>query len=71
MKYIVLVREVHVSHREIEADSEDEAKSKVYGGQGEETYLEYSHTLDRWYWTVEAAKDQRSGPPESGVRRKG
>ena len=59
MKYIVLVREVHISHREVEANNEEEAKSKVYHGQPatEETYLEYSHTLDRWYWTVEEAED--------------
>ena len=52
-KYNVLIREVHVSHRTVEADSEGEAIEKVAGGEGEETYLEYSHTLDTEAWTVE------------------
>jgi len=45
-KYTVLVREVHVSHMEVEADSPQEALKAVREGGGEETCLEYSHTLD-------------------------
>lgn len=52
-KFTVLVREVHVSHREVEADSEAEALEKVAGGEGDETFLEYSHTLDTNTWQVE------------------
>ena len=54
--YIVGVREVHVSHMEVEANSPEEAVKKVVEGEGEETYLEYSHPLDKDLWTVEVKK---------------
>jgi len=54
--YIVGVREVHVSHMEVEANSPEEAVKKVVEGEGEETYLEYSHPLDKDLWTVEEKK---------------
>jgi len=50
-KYKVLIREVHVSHRIVEAKDEKDAIEEA--GGGEETYLEYSHTLDPDTWTVE------------------
>lgn len=52
-KYIVNVREVHVSMMEIEAESEEEAIKEVARGGGEEVALEYSHTLETDYWTVD------------------
>lgn len=52
-KYVVLRREVHVSHVEVEAESPEEAKEKVFEGEGDEVFLEYSHTLDSCTWTVE------------------
>ena len=54
-KFTVLVREVHVSHREVEAKDEKEALKKIVEDNefGEETYCEFSHTLDPEYWTVE------------------
>lgn len=51
--YFVLVREVHVSHREVEADSPEQALDKAQQGEGDEVFLEYSHTMDRDTWTVE------------------
>jgi hypothetical protein len=51
MKYLVLIREVHVSHRLVEADSEQEALE--FSGDGEEVMCEYSHTLPKETWTVE------------------
>jgi len=54
-KFTVLVREVHISHRDIEATSAEEAKALVADGEGDETYLEYSHTLDQDFWQVEEA----------------
>ena len=54
MKYTVLIREVHVSHRLVEADSEKEAIEKA--GDSDEVYLEYSHTLDKSTWTVESER---------------
>lgn len=51
MKYRVLIREVYVSHRIVEANSEDEALQ--IAGDEEEDYLEYSHTLPKETWTVE------------------
>lgn len=56
-KYLVAIREVHVSHREIEADSPDDAIEKVFYGDGEEVLCEYSHTLDSDTWTVEEVPD--------------
>ena len=52
-KYNVLIREVHVSHRTVEADNEDEAIETAARGEGEETYLEYSHSLDTETWILE------------------
>jgi len=54
-KFTVLVREVHVSHREVTASSKEEALRMVKDGDGDETYLEYSHTLDTDTWQVEEA----------------
>jgi len=50
-KYKVLIREVHVSHRIVEAKDEKDAIEKA--GDSEEDYLEYSHTLDEHTWNVE------------------
>lgn len=54
-KFNVLIREVHVSTREIEADSPEEAIRLVEEGEGDEVMCEYSHTLDPDTWTVESA----------------
>lgn len=62
--YIVMVREVHVSHRRIgipeELASPEAAIREVARGDGDETYCEYSHTLDPDTWTVEEDTD----PPQ-------
>jgi len=50
-RYRVLIREVHVSHRVVEADSESEALDEA--GDIEENYSEYSHSMDKETWTVE------------------
>lgn len=60
-RYNVLIREVHVSHREVSAESEAEAIEKVANGEGEETYLEYSHTMNKDHWTVEIKEDACPG----------
>ena len=51
-KYIVQVREVHVSSMEVEADSAEEAKTLVAEGGGDEIICEFSHGLDLDTWTV-------------------
>jgi len=56
-KYNVLVREVHISHREIKAASKKEALERVCNDEGEETFLEYSHTMDTETWSVEEIDD--------------
>jgi hypothetical protein len=53
MKYIVGVRKVYYSYQEIEADSPDDAREKVFLGNGDKIALEYSHTSDSYDWTVE------------------
>ena len=52
-KYRVQIREVYVSHREVEADNEAEALEYAQGI--EEDFLEYSHTLGQETWTIELA----------------
>lgn len=56
-KFNVLIREVHISVREIEAESAEEALRTIADGEedGEEVMCEYSHTLDPDTWTVESA----------------
>lgn len=45
-KFRVLVREVHVSTMEVEAETREEAIANVQEGEGEEISLEYGHTPD-------------------------
>lgn len=44
-KFRVLIPEVHYSHRIIEAETPEEARERA-GEEGEEVYLEYSHTIE-------------------------
>ena len=55
-KFVVLVREVHVSHMVVEATTDEQAKMKVKEGLGEERMCEYSHTLEDSLWSVEEEK---------------
>lgn len=58
-KFNVMVREVHVSHRHVNAEGKEEAIEKVANcDENDEVYLEYSHTLDSETWTVEEVKDE-------------
>lgn len=50
--YIISVREVHVSHRQVEASSPKEALEILRDGGDEELYMEYSHQLDENTWGV-------------------
>lgn len=54
-RYIVSRREVHIQMVSVEAESKEEAIEKVAEGEGEmmDNTLEYSHSLDPEYWTVE------------------
>lgn len=52
-KYTVLVREIHVSHMEIEAENPEEAIDKIANGEGQEVCLEYDDTMDSCHWTVD------------------
>lgn len=52
-KYYVEVREVHVSTREIEAESPEQATELVREGGGTQVLCEYSWTMDPDTWTVE------------------
>jgi hypothetical protein len=62
-KFTVCVREVWIQMVAVEAPDEANAKERVADGQG--TYLgapgglEYSHTLDRETWTVDAEADPK------------
>jgi len=56
-KFIVRVREVHVSHRKVEAETACAAFNKCVKGDDddgvEEILCEYSHTLNSDMWDVE------------------
>lgn len=49
-KYLVSIKEVHYSIREVEADSPEQAKELA--GDADEMELVYSHTCDESEWTV-------------------
>ena len=53
--FLIGVREVHVSHRRIYAETPEEALDLYVNGEkeGEEIFCEYSHTLDPDTFTVE------------------
>lgn len=49
-KYLVEIREVHVSHREVEASSPEEAMNLAE--DAEDLFTEYSHTMPKEHWVV-------------------
>ena len=55
-KFNVLVREVHVSIHEAEADTFEDAIRMVNEGKTVEVALEYSHQLNEDTWSVEDEK---------------
>jgi len=48
-KFAVTRKEVHISYSQIEAETAEEAISRVQDGDGEEVLVEYSHTIDGSY----------------------
>lgn len=56
-KYMVCIPEVHVSLREVEADTPEEAKKIAGDNFDTEVLLEYSHSLNLDMWTVEEQED--------------
>ena len=60
-RYIVGVREVHVSHYAVTAENEDEAKHLVNERGPEVTdleFAEFSHELNRDTWSVEESTEE-------------
>jgi len=53
MRYVVKVLEVHKQHVFIDANSHEDAISKVENGEGENGNLVYSCTLESDNWSVE------------------
>lgn len=51
-EYIVSIREVHISHRKVKANSEEEAIAKAEE-EGQEIFCEFSHNINPDMWTVE------------------
>ena len=68
MKYIVMVREVHIQGYEVEADSPENAKEKVFQGNAylREDFFEYSYTLDSSLWTVDLLDPDSNHLPKKG-----
>ena len=58
MKWTVHIPEVHISIREIEAETEDQAIEMALEDLDTEVSHEYSHTLDREY--IEAFQQQEA-----------
>ena len=58
-KFYVGIREIHVSTREVYAETAEEAMAIIVNGveDGEEIMCEYSDTMDPDTWTVEEATD--------------
>ncbi len=67
MKFMVMVREVHVVTVEVEAPAStgiDKVKSLAgdaleRGDVEGESFSEYSHTMEPWHWTVENSDGQQ------------
>ncbi len=58
--YVVGIREVHISYREVpyrEGMTHDEAKEMALENMGMETSSEYSHTMDKDNHSVEGPFD--------------
>lgn len=60
MIYRVGIKEVHEQGVYVEANSEEEAKEKVEGGDYIDAVddFEFCHTLEAEYWTVQEEKDE-------------
>jgi hypothetical protein len=56
MKYFVTVKEAWDQVWEVEANNIDEAKELAEEGNGKAVEFEYSHTLDKEFWTVDEVK---------------
>lgn len=62
----VLVREVHISHREVEVDENATEEEIIRAGLGgDELFCEYSHTMDEFNHTIEDVEPL--GPSESEI----
>lgn len=59
-KYRVSIKEVHISHMLVEADSPEEAKEKIIEGEGVEVSLEYDDILEIGD-VIEEKEDSDSG----------
>lgn len=57
-RYTILIREVHVAHHTVSANSKEEAVKMVKDGESCEEYIEYSHTMDDDTWQIEEVKDE-------------
>ena len=55
-KYIVGIREIHISSREVEASNPEEAINIAKRDLNTEVMVEYSHTMAENTWTVEEAR---------------
>lgn len=56
-KYSVGIREIHVNTIEVEAETPKEAQERAEAeAQSGTINLEYSHTMDRQYWSVDEIK---------------
>lgn len=54
MKYIIGIKEVHIAHITVYADSIDSALETAGNTiENEEVTAEYSYTLDRDTWTID------------------
>ena len=57
-RFVIGVREIHVSHREVVAETYEDAVDQVMAaGSDKEIFLEYSDTMDREHCSLEEESD--------------
>lgn len=67
-KYMVSIKEIHYSNREVEAESEEEAK-ELAADNADEINLEYSDTCDSSEWIVEEIEEIPEIPKSKRFRK--
>jgi len=55
-RFVVAIPEVHISYREVIAETEEEAIEKA-DEEGEEIDTEYSRTLDSDHYTIDSVEN--------------
>jgi hypothetical protein len=55
IRWIVVQPQVWLNYMEVDAETKEEAYSKVAAGEGKEVNRDWSHDMDRNLWDIEEA----------------